>query len=966
MLFVILTIIVLGYVIYILIKKVRKPKHPKQKEPTFIQNAIKIEEKTNVPPVISRPVKAYPSVYNYKDIENNPPEKSKKIPKLCFRTSSYSYSKLPQEAIDAMHSHYLDSYSKVYFDDADCLNFIRDFYPEYLDNYESLIPGAYKCDYFRLLVLYRYGGVYNDIGHQYLQPIDTIINEDDEFVSVTEEWIWGIHNAFIACYPQHPFIKLCIDQITNNIFNKVETFVDSVHHLKGIFSITGPQAIGAVFNDFMGYKKGEFIKEGVHIKDTLKFKLFTLSIIRTKDNDKDNHITYKGMKYIRTKIGGQKAHYDIFYKQEKLPHYSELFNMQLLYKSSYMDPITNSKQTYSIVHVIMSDGDEDFVYKLIIEQEFGIFQTNVWMWTPQRQKDFVTTKFGPETWAELQKKDDKLGLMQLLVVYVYGGISVEYGEILTLKNINDYFPESSEKLGIIESKFSKIVSSVKPQHLHLGYIISKELTSTSTLTSFLSKEMNELVEIRSIPIIIDTIKNPAFRKIYHYMDLESKTFIQYETQIPKIVFRTSFHRYGELPKEFDDAIHSVYLHDYTKVYFDEVDRLNFIRDFYPEHLDNYETLIPGAIKSDYFRLLVLYRYGGVYNDIGNDYVMPINSIIENEDEFISSAEQYIVGIHNGFIACYPRHPFIKLCIELFNEKLLKKDFSRALGFGPILLGEAYNIIMGRNKDTMITEGIEYKGKMRFKLLVLNKIKDGKDDNYTLYGDQKCIRVKIGGGRYYNKVMYAPGRIPRYDKLFEKNQVYKKSYKDNDKDIYIGYRSIKSYLSDNQKRYTVVHVIVDDSKFDYSYKFELEKKFGSLSVNVWIWTKSKIEWFAKNRYSTEILDIIRKLPNCKKILQLLVQHFYGGISVEYGKLLNKKSITDYLPNGDKKVRLFLKQKEYGKYALYDLDQIEIIACTEPKNPFLHEWLSRSIGKKFSDIEKLGTAADMKQVEVSVLE
>ena len=50
------------------------------------------------------------------------------------------------------------------FDNNDCREFIKDnFDSEVLNAYDTLIPGAYKADLWRLCVLYIHGGIYMDI-----------------------------------------------------------------------------------------------------------------------------------------------------------------------------------------------------------------------------------------------------------------------------------------------------------------------------------------------------------------------------------------------------------------------------------------------------------------------------------------------------------------------------------------------------------------------------------------------------------------------------------------------------------------------------------------------------------------------------------------------------------------------------------------------------------------------------------
>ena len=111
--------------------------------------------------------KYYPKLH-YANLQNK-----KNIPKFIFRTSKFKLSEIPKEIKDVLDKT-IDtnpSYLQVYFDDDDIEEFIKEYYPKYYDLYITINPGAFKADIFRLLVIYRYGGIYNDIGHKYLVSI---------------------------------------------------------------------------------------------------------------------------------------------------------------------------------------------------------------------------------------------------------------------------------------------------------------------------------------------------------------------------------------------------------------------------------------------------------------------------------------------------------------------------------------------------------------------------------------------------------------------------------------------------------------------------------------------------------------------------------------------------------------------------------------------------------------------------
>lgn len=65
------------------------------------------------------------------------------------------------------------SFKYMFWTDSDINNFIKNYYPQYLDILNTVKTGIQKADIFRILVLYHFGGLYVDIDFECLTPIDT-------------------------------------------------------------------------------------------------------------------------------------------------------------------------------------------------------------------------------------------------------------------------------------------------------------------------------------------------------------------------------------------------------------------------------------------------------------------------------------------------------------------------------------------------------------------------------------------------------------------------------------------------------------------------------------------------------------------------------------------------------------------------------------------------------------------------
>lgn len=86
----------------------------------------------------------------------------------------------------------------------------------------------------------------------------------------------------------------------------------------------------------------------------------------------------------------------------------------------------------------------------------------------------------------------------------------------------------------------------------------------------------------------------------------------------------------------------------------------------------YETLIPGAFKSDLFRACLLHRYGGIWSDIKQKYIVPLDAIFDVhmpgtqliQDIFVPEPDGSVQSrIYNALFAASPQSGYLKVCIN---------------------------------------------------------------------------------------------------------------------------------------------------------------------------------------------------------------------------------------------------------------------------------------------------------------
>jgi hypothetical protein len=97
--------------------------------------------------------------------------------------------------------------------------------------------------------------------------------------------------------------------------------------------------------------------------------------------------------------------------------------------------------------------------------------------------------------------------------------------------------------------------------------------------------------------------------------------------IPKIIWQTHECEYEDLPEIYKRSsnVWKIRAKGWEYRYHSAKDRRNFIETEFPEYLYLYDHITPGIYKSDFWRYLILYRYGGIYSDLDAALEIDIDS-----------------------------------------------------------------------------------------------------------------------------------------------------------------------------------------------------------------------------------------------------------------------------------------------------------------------------------------------------
>ncbi|WP_127474753.1 glycosyltransferase family 32 protein [Sulfurivermis fontis] len=134
--------------------------------------------------------------------------------------------------------------------------------------------------------------------------------------------------------------------------------------------------------------------------------------------------------------------------------------------------------------------------------------------------------------------------------------------------------------------------------------------------------------------------------------------------IPRIIWQTNYTNRVTLPVYLNYLFNRLMAPGFAYRFMVTEARAEFIKaNFSDEIFANYSRIQIGAAQADFWRLLVLQKYGGVYLDIDAHVVWPLGYIVRPEfDELYIRTKRG--EISNYFIASKPENPHLAQMIDL--------------------------------------------------------------------------------------------------------------------------------------------------------------------------------------------------------------------------------------------------------------------------------------------------------------
>jgi mannosyltransferase OCH1-like enzyme len=162
---------------------------------------------------------------------NNGRPTARLIPRIIWQTNYTNRVSLPIKAAWCWNRLLSKGYKYCFHSTAERLTFVEQNFPgKPTELYGRLTIGAAQADAWRLMVLYKHGGVYMDIDSHFVWPLDRFIEAG------TSEIFLRYKSA-----PANPNIKALLDEVLNRIENSQSN---------NVYDITGP----SVFQDVLANK----------------------------------------------------------------------------------------------------------------------------------------------------------------------------------------------------------------------------------------------------------------------------------------------------------------------------------------------------------------------------------------------------------------------------------------------------------------------------------------------------------------------------------------------------------------------------------------------------------------------------------------------------------------------------------------------------------------------------------------
>uniref|UniRef100_A0A7S4NHU3 Alpha 1,4-glycosyltransferase domain-containing protein n=1 Tax=Odontella aurita TaxID=265563 RepID=A0A7S4NHU3_9STRA len=160
-------------------------------------------------------------------------DQQRRIPRIVHQTYSEEISAGRYPHLKRLQNSWKNSgWEYRFYSDEEARAYVAEHYPrQFLDAFDALLPGAYKADLFRYLVLLKDGGIYADIDvflnanlDEVVSPTTSFFVPRDRVAEYAANGTYCLWNGFLGASSGHPFLVRAVERTLNLILERADLF----------------------------------------------------------------------------------------------------------------------------------------------------------------------------------------------------------------------------------------------------------------------------------------------------------------------------------------------------------------------------------------------------------------------------------------------------------------------------------------------------------------------------------------------------------------------------------------------------------------------------------------------------------------------------------------------------------------------------------------------------------------------
>ena len=160
--------------------------------------------------------------------------------------------------------------------------------------------------------------------------------------------------------------------------------------------------------------------------------------------------------------------------------------------------------------------------------------------------------------------------------------------------------------------------------------------------------------------------------------LSPRKFLEYNQSIPRVLWQTWATNCAAGREHFRAINTFIDMNpEYEYFHFNDTDILDFICNFYPHFAAIYQTIVPGAMRADIWRLAIVLKYGGIYVDSDAFTTVPFHDYIWSNTSMVTGLGRS-KDVHQWVLMYTPNHEVIARALDIAINKTQQLHRSRQI------------------------------------------------------------------------------------------------------------------------------------------------------------------------------------------------------------------------------------------------------------------------------------------------